>query len=151
MVRMIARAWSGKRGVPLTCTIAATRDGCCVAMCSSVLAPALMPIACTRSISESIQQREDVVRHLGEGEGPRWVCRSAMPAEVWRDDAESRERLGEDVLPVIAAAGEAVQQQQRLAGAAVPVKEVEAVDADRCVMTSIIATQTDEKQTGAIG
>ncbi len=40
-----------------------------------------------------------------------------MAAKIGGDDAIAGERLGEDMLPVIAAAGEAVEQKQRLAGA----------------------------------
>ncbi len=51
-----------------------------------------------------------------------------MAAQVRSDHPEAVDRLREDVLPVVAAAGEAVQEQERLAAPAVAIEQVEAVD-----------------------
>ena len=99
-------------------------------MCSSVLAPALMPIALTRSMPRLIEQREDVAGDVRKPEDRRRIRRSPVAAQIGSDDAIAGERLREDVLPVIAAAGEAVEQQQRLAGAVIAIKEAHAVHFD---------------------
>ena len=46
-------------------TIASMRSGCCVAICSSVLAPMLSPIALMRGIVKTIEEREDNRRPPG--------------------------------------------------------------------------------------
>ena len=81
--------------------------------------------------AEAIEQREEVVRRLAEREHARRVRRAPMPAQVGDDDAEAgRIAGGEHQLPVGADPGAAMEQEQRLAGAAILVVQPKTVEVD---------------------
>ena len=77
-----------------------------------------------------VAQRAHVARGLPVGERARRVRRSAVAARVRDDQAVApRQRIDvEQMWPVLAGAGESVQQQQRLARAAHLVVNVSAFD-----------------------
>jgi hypothetical protein len=61
--------------------------------------------------AELVEHRKDVARAVGESKLAARIGRAAVAAKVGSDLAISGERLGEDVLPIVARSGEAVQQQ----------------------------------------
>jgi hypothetical protein len=98
--------------------------------------------------AELVEQREHVARNVGKPKVAAGIGRAAMTTEVRNDRAIAGERLGEDMLPVVAGSREAVQQQQRFAAAAVAEKQLDAVDVDRLTHAAIIAAGVEKKQTG---
>ena len=60
--------------------------------------------------AELIEQGKEIARDIGELEDAAGIGRSSVTAKIGRDDAIARQRLGEDVLPVVAGSGEAVKE-----------------------------------------
>ena len=78
-----------------------------------------------------IEQREHVESSLAKRERARRVRRAPVSAQVGHDDSEAvRIAASEDELPIAADAGAAVQEQQRVATAALFVVELKTVDVD---------------------
>ena len=73
--------------------------------------------------AEMIEQREDVSRNVGELEVVPGIWRTSVSAQIGCDDAMTSRRFSEDVLPVITASGESMQEQQWFSAAALAIAQ----------------------------